>query len=80
MGDVQSLVLQVWLPAGSQAIDQVAHPPGFSGVGAQAADLGAHQPGLQVCWGFLSSVHSPGPEGVGVQEATTAVENSLNSR
>ena len=31
------------------------------------------------CWGCLSPVHSPGAEGVGVQEATAAAESSLNS-
>ena len=31
-----------------------------------------------MCWGCLSGVHSPGAEGLGVQEATAAVENSLN--
>ena len=30
-------------------------------------------------WGCLSRVHSPGAEGVGVQEATAAAESSLNS-
>ena len=29
-----------------------------------------------VCWGCLSHVHSPGAEGVGVQEATAAAEFS----
>ena len=33
-----------------------------------------------VCWGYLSGVHSPGAEGVGVEEAMAAVKNSLNSR
>ena len=32
-----------------------------------------------VWWGCLSSFHSPGAEGVGVQEAMAAVESSLNS-
>ena len=31
------------------------------------------------CWGCLSGVHSPGSEGVGVQEATAALESCLNS-
>ena len=35
--------------------------------------------GSVVCWGCLSGVHSLGPEGVGMQEATAAEENSLNS-
>ena len=33
-----------------------------------------------VCWGYLSQVHSPGAEGLGVQEVTAAVESSLTSR
>ena len=32
-----------------------------------------------VCWGCLSGLHSPGFEVVGEQEATAAVESSLNS-
>ena len=31
-----------------------------------------------MCWDCLSHVHSPGADGVGVQEATGAAENSLN--
>ena len=60
MGGVETLVLQAWLPAGSQAVDRGAHPPGVSvvdvdaadwvrtiwasGVGAQATDQGGHPP------------------------------------
>ena len=33
-----------------------------------------------MCWGCLSGVHSPGAEWLGAQEATAAVENSLNNR
>ena len=47
------------------------HPGGWSGCTLSWAS--------GVSWGCLSSVHSPGTEGVGVQEATAAGENSLNS-
>ena len=73
-------VLQGWSPVGSQAIDRGMHPPGVSGVGTQAADEVRTNRASGVCWGCLSSVHSPGAEGLGAQEAMTAVENSLNSR
>ena len=67
---------------GAQADDRVAHP-GALGLWAQAARpmIWVHTNWASgVCWGCLSSVHSPGAEGVGAQEATAAVENSLNSR
>ena len=82
MGDVQSQVLQAWLPVGSQAIDGVAHLSQALGLCARAAEplIRVHTNWASgVCWGCLSSVHGPGAEGVGAQEATAAVENSLNS-
>ena len=77
-GNCSELVLQTWLPRGSQAVDQGT--PGVSVVGAQSADLGWANVASGVCWGCLSSVHSPGAEGVGTQEAMVAAESSLNSR
>ena len=50
MGDVQSLVFQVWSSTGNQAIDRGAQPPRASGVGTEAADWGALQLGaLGMC-------------------------------
>ena len=69
---------QLWAP--TPLIGVHAPPPRVSGVAAQSADLGARQPGFRCVLGLLIWLHSPGPEGVGVQEATAASENSLNSR
>ena len=79
MGGVQSPVLQAWLPTGSQAIDQSAHPPGASGVGTQSANLGAGNLASGEPWGSLSRIHSPGAAGGGAPEALAAVESSLTS-
>ena len=53
----------------------LAHNPGM-----WATDLDVHQPGFSCVLGLLPGVHIPEAEGVGAQEATAAVENSLNSR
>ena len=39
MGNVQSQVLQVWFPTGSQAVDQVVYPSQAFGLCARAAEL-----------------------------------------
>ena len=56
------------------------HPPEVSGVGPQAANLRARNRASGDQWGCLSSVHSPGAEGVQVPEAAAAVESSVTSR
>ena len=55
VGGVQSPVLQAWLPAGSQAVDQGAYPPRASGVAPRllirvCTDLGALGLCAQAAW------------------------------
>ena len=60
---------------GTQAADRVCTLPAALGRCTQAAGLliwVCTNWASGVCWGCLSSVHSPGAEGVGVQEARAA--------
>ena len=72
MGSVQSLVLHVWSPAGSQAVDQAICPfgPGFCAAGQSAA--------LGLCVGQLASApgaHPPEVSGVGAHSANLGACN-----
>ena len=53
---------------------------GVSGVGPQSANLGALNWASGESLVCLSCIHSPGAEGVRVQEATAAAESCLTSR
>ena len=68
---------------GTQAAIRVCTHPRALGLCTQAASplIWVHtNQASGVCWGCLSGIHSPGAEGVGVQEAKAAAESSLNSR
>ena len=67
---------QVWAPS---LLIVVCTHPGFQ-VWAPSLLIWVHTNRASgVCWGCFSGVHSPGAEGVGLQEATAAAQNSLNS-
>ena len=73
-----SPALSLCTPAAGPLIRVRAHP-GFQ-VWAPSPLIWVHTNRASgMCWGCLSCVHSPGAEGVGVQEASAAVESSLNS-
>ena len=76
MGGVQSPVFQAWLPAGSQAIDWVAHQSQALGLcawaaGSQVTDQSALPPGVSGVGAQSADrgVHPPGVSGVGAQSA-----------
>ena len=63
----------------SQATYQGANPPRVSGVGPRPL-IGVRTNRVSdVCWGCLSSIHSPGAEGGGAPEASAAAKSSLIS-
>ena len=72
---------QVWACALGAAglLIRVCSHPGFQ-VWAPSPLIWLHANWASgVCWGCLSHIHSPGTEGIGVQESTAAGESSLIS-
>ena len=71
-------MLGLWARAAGPLIRVCAHP-GFQVWAPSPLILVHSNQASGVCWDCSSVVHNPGAEGVGVQEARAAAENSLNS-
>ena len=70
--------MSLWAPA-AQPLIRVCNHPWFQVWAPRLLIWLCTRRASGVCWGFLSSVHSPGAEGLRAQEAMAAAENSLNS-